>query len=986
MSISSDLPLSEPSLSEKERWVKKTRTLLRIDVDPQGDLDFEPSDLSDLDGLSLTPEVGPPPLPDDRALPSDDELAEQLADVRDAVFDLRSELETLQEEIDKLEELSGTDKANPSALEAARNDHRAKAEALALELRDEARLVRQRSVVGKVTEMTTEVDDQYWELTKWDGELEQARLKATELADEAEELARTVGDKVVLVERANEALDEVVGEIPELSEPVGKLAAARRALIEARKERDRMEGRLQTAVEALAKYQAQLDAIAGGHGDITAAPRALDGFTRQSDRVRDLAAALREQDDVCFEKKREARRAASTVKWALERVLPKLQLDPNRAGDLRRIAEARKQLKEAEAALALEKEKLAKKETALHETESLELDLRAQAARLKLLPDVLRVGALLGAFLHREALREVEVWTESADRLAEVLDTDSLAELQELSREFLFGVEKLVANGMSPEALKALYADQLEWPERWWPPRLRAQERNWVEVEAMLRGKKSGVPEPQIKGFGDYLVEGVLEVQAPVLNNVEEVVETLQPSWEDASKYWAPALEGISVLLSGATIWKAAGGKDDGTVRDPVAVLLEADQALQTKVTISREVLVAVRTGLNMTRTQELVSLVPGVGAISELGELAANAMRTFQSWSAARADAAVHQQALEQSSRLEASADLVAKRAKSLALRSSSTTAANAITLAGYLCEICGVTAPVGTVIRGVGAGIKAGVKGVSKLFDLSRAGRAKEVLEKARAGDPKAREEVFRHHGRYACALVALLAHEGDPMARTILQNHELTEEDIQKSFPLMLKRYLMVKLEETDEPTSWSDVAKGLTWLGGEIQATAASVAELVRVGGNWTVTWAKGHSDGRARLEAELTMVAFGADTAATVERGVRQLEEWRVEYHRLDDLIDELEERYGDDDDRVLEARKAQAQVARMHDEGIDVLGEQRAEIAATMKAALGLLEKLTALSDTPGPDSPVLGPRTEARFRALVGQYNTSLLLLLAFK
>ena len=948
-----DVPLSSPEVSrEKREWMEKTRSLLGYGLP------------DDLDGLELLDDLMEPlsveevrslPRIDDLGdLPRDEDLADDLDEVREALFEARKKGDSGKDEVALLE-------------------------------REVARLVRQREVLALVEQRSGEALDACWTLEEPGGPIEEATETIAKLDSQAEEQSRTVHDKRVLLDNAELALEEELAEIPELAAPTKALAEARTAYNRTRQERDRAEARLETAVQALVKLRTQMDDLAEGRGDLKAAPGLLASFTAQTDRVRDLSKAARDLDDRAFEAGRELRRARSKLTWALERTLKELQSAPSRKAELVRITQAQAQLKKAEKDLTKESKTLAQLEAKLQKAEDGKVDLQQQALQLRALPEVLKVGALLGAVLHGEALLDVEVWTASSEVLAERMGPEAFAELRDLSRAFMAGVDGLIAHGMTPEALQTLYAVDLKWPEKWWPPRLRAQERNWVEVEAMLQGKKAKVPSSAPKGFGDYLIDGVLEVQAPALNNVEEVVETLKPAWEDASKYWAPALEGISVLLSGASIWKAAGGKSDGTVRDPVALLLEADRALQTKVTISREVMTAAKTGLNMTRTQELVALVPGVGAVSELGELAANAIRTFRTWTAARADAAVHQQALEQSSRLEASADLVAKRAKSLAMRASTTTAANAITLAGYICEIAGVTAPVGTALRGVGAGVKAASKGVSKLFDLSRAGAAKEMLEKARAGDPEARSEVFRHHGRYACALVALLAHEGDPMARAILQNHDLTEEDIQKSFPLMLKRYLMVKLEESDDPTSWSDVAKGLDQLGKRLGETAAAVVELVKVGGNWTRTWGDGHSNAKKRLEAELTMVAFGADTAAYVERGVRQLEEWRGEVHRMDDLIDELEDELGDDHDTVVEAREAREERAKMHDDAIDLLGKQRGEITATMKVAVGLLAKLADLASKGSPDEAVMGPHTEARFREMIGHYKQSLMLLMAF-
>jgi hypothetical protein len=115
-------------------------------------------------------------------------------------------------------------------------------------------------------------------------------------------------------------------------------------------------------------------------------------------------------------------------------------------------------------------------------------------------------------------------------------------------------------------------------------------------------------------------------------------------------------------------------------------------------------------------------------------------------------------------------------------------------------------------------------------QVVDRQEGEKARELLQRAQAGDGKARAELFRFHPRYAKGILAIMAAEGGALALKVLSTHGLSEAMIQKSSPKIVKRYLMKKFGEDDTPPSWTGA---LETAQSALQAVSDKVQALDRL---------------------------------------------------------------------------------------------------------------------------------------------------------
>ncbi|MFT4979821.1 MAG: hypothetical protein ACI8S6_005733, partial [Myxococcota bacterium] len=97
-----------------------------------------------------------------------------------------------------------------------------------------------------------------------------------------------------------------------------------------------------------------------------------------------------------------------------------------------------------------------------------------------------------------------------------------------------------------------------------------------------------------------------------------------------------------------------------------------------------------------------------------------------------------------------------------------------------------------------------------VTSARDWKLARKANDLLERARAGDPRAKTELLKNHGRYAKGLLALRAQEGDAFALQYVATRGLEESDIHSSSFEIITRYLLKAAEqsEADHLETFSD----------------------------------------------------------------------------------------------------------------------------------------------------------------------------------
>jgi hypothetical protein len=88
-----------------------------------------------------------------------------------------------------------------------------------------------------------------------------------------------------------------------------------------------------------------------------------------------------------------------------------------------------------------------------------------------------------------------------------------------------------------------------------------------------------------------------------------------------------------------------------------------------------------------------------------------------------------------------------------------------------------------------------------VTSARDWKLAKKANTLLERARAGDARAKSELLKNHGRYAKGLLALKAQQGDAFALEYASSRGLSESDINASSFEIITRYLLSESKQSN-----------------------------------------------------------------------------------------------------------------------------------------------------------------------------------------
>lgn len=427
-------------------------------------------------------------------------------------------------------------------------------------------------------------------------------------------------------------------------------------------------------------------------------------------------------------------------------------------------------------------------------------------------------AALTQAFKAKRWLGEVKIWAVGAAGVQERFAADksggvTYAKFAQLATAFSLAHEQMRRNGFTPDQSKELFAHQLKgWPEAWLPPEMRAQEQNWVQVQELFEDEKSLAKRTNLERFGDSALESAETYQQTVLTSIGMAIDD-DSVGADITR---GALTFIALCVDIANAGRALVNREkkkQETVGDPVAALMVVEDRVSLAVKCLEGSSKNATAVLRAMPWDKIAAAAPGVGSVQKLTEALHQSHQAVQRWQQAAADAEVHAKALRTTHRAESALDHVASRASELAKRDTAYAATTFLALAGYVCECAGLAAPVGIVIR-ASAGLSSGLLATGfALEDMAHAETAKKLLRAARAGDADARAEIFRHHARYAAALLALLAQEGDPIAISVYSNHKVTKDMIEKSSAIVLKRYLLREMQEVDNPTSFTDVLNSI-----------------------------------------------------------------------------------------------------------------------------------------------------------------------------
>ncbi|MCB9745177.1 MAG: hypothetical protein H6740_21490 [Alphaproteobacteria bacterium] len=650
---------------------------------------------------------------------------------------------------------------------------------------------------------------------------------------------RSAGTKTTLAEAdVNDATLELHGLIattfPELKLLLDKMVEAQEALADqqllAKKTAVQLEFRTKR-FDLANKHMVQLSE----RSDLMSSAEAIiESFRVESELLKSKQAAAKiVADDLETRKK-----ALADAIEALEKALglateaPAPTTSPGKENHAK-LVEAYRTLKEARADLELAQ---GEEVLATKKANDKALELKGLQDREKMLEQraaVLELGAEVSALLMTvPELKKLVVWKESASKLQEEMGVSAYDAFADKGLRFMRGLDGLVALGMTDDEIVKIY-QELKWPENWHPPRMRPQEANWLKVKGSLKDDKIAVEQErkslmiQALGFAEQNQEVVLSNFGTGMQKVG----LLDKSVATDVNQWATLLSSVITLGTAGARAVTAARQLNGSSVDPVEQMMLIDDVLTSVGATSGGLIKTAKNAITVSKAEQIAKLVPGLDTLANFGSMCANAIAATNYWVAAVADAAVHKKAQEQQHRLEASTDHVQSRGKQVAASTTVQTATDLIAFCGSICTLAGVTAPVGATLSLVSTAISSTEKGVRLVVETSLMQKAQNLLEKARAGDPEAREEIFRHHPYYATAIIALLAEEGDTVALAIYNNHKVTKDMIVRSSAKVLQKYLLRELQEEEPPMSWSEWGASFAKLGELISAGLTSFGKTL-----------------------------------------------------------------------------------------------------------------------------------------------------------
>ena len=121
------------------------------------------------------------------------------------------------------------------------------------------------------------------------------------------------------------------------------------------------------------------------------------------------------------------------------------------------------------------------------------------------------------------------------------------------------------------------------------------------------------------------------------------------------------------------------------------------------------------------------------------------------------------------------------------------------------------------GTTIKISGMAVYYGTSIVVSVKSWAQAAYCEVLALQAASGNTAAQRKIFRHSGKYAKGLLALMAKENDPVALAYIKSRGLTPEMVDKSSPEIIRMYLLRRSREsnfTEGPGTLEKLKSGLS----------------------------------------------------------------------------------------------------------------------------------------------------------------------------
>ena len=203
------------------------------------------------------------------------------------------------------------------------------------------------------------------------------------------------------------------------------------------------------------------------------------------------------------------------------------------------------------------------------------------------------------------------------------------------------------------------------------------------------------------------------------------------------------------------------------------------------------------------------------------------------------------------------------------------------------------GATKTAGTVVSVVGMGVYYGTQAVVTVKSWSLAIACEVMVKKARSGDPRAQQEIFRHSGRYAKGLIALMARRNDPVALSYIKSRGLTPKMVEQSSPEIVRMYLLRRSGEDNFGEGPVDNAKAalsfLKTVGGGILSGLAYAPKKI-IEHRAQVKQAELESVGRADLIYDLTPLHQSIDELLSCREMLSLIPEDAPQYAEASDMV------------------------------------------------------------------------------------------------
>ncbi len=684
------------------------------------------------------------------------------------------------------------------------------------------------------------------------------------------------------------------------------LTALRGQVLEAEKDIAGMREQLGDLQERLQKHQALIekysagDPGAPGGQDIGASMQIVNGTVPY---IAQYKGSLRARQDELRALQRQAVQARRELADAVSQRLEEGDASPA-------LKEAQRVLDAAEATLrrAEESQRRAEQEMQLLSQRGQEATRRLAVA--KTLPQATITGQEFNKAL--KGVEDFPIW-EGSSELQKKLGPKRYEELLKLGVKLTGEFQSLVDNGATFEELREVYKDT---PELWLPPRFREEEKNWIsmhslideETEDKFKKETSARLEKvneKIEGFKSKLETGEtlfgkakegIEYGEKGPEILSKVAESLASTKELSEKF--ESVLGLAAKLT--TVIAAplkmveSGGKSMET-EDPVEALMLQEEFLESLGSLVEGLTGSIKGMKEVNKTfdigsvvvKQVAALLPGIGVATNFAEVMSSLVASAARIDEAIRDAESHDLAMQEGHRAETAIDQFARRDKHLAARAATKTGIAMIKTAGSVVELSGVGAAVGKGLQGVATGIGVAKTVGEQIVDRQEGEKARELLDRAQAGDGHARSELFRFHPRYAKGILAIMADEGDALALQVLSTHGLSEDMIRRSSPKIVKRYLLKKFGESDDPPSWTSAREAVK---GKIEAVGDLIESIDGAIGQLADKYlARFDSNDMVRAQAALSALQYDLQSQADISGAMSALAEVRV---RRDALAEE----------------------------------------------------------------------------------------------